>query len=1319
MATYSYKGYDFEVDHEPTADEFQQMSAYVDTLPPKDTVAKPSKADAAKAEIQDALTKQREGMTATGETLANLASGALGMVAGVPVAGIQKVRSELAGVPTTFEKEYADAIQRMTFEPKTEAGQEMVGRVGDFINRNVIPVAPMFGIGEVAKARAPKGPAAIPKEILKGEVPEAVKTPAKALLDDLNTSPEPKAEPARKLSPMEQMTEQLTGEPYPEAQPFNPVIGQMAEQLPNFELEASARKVQERIDAREAARTAEDAQRAALDINAERYRNRENAPTGYREHLLEQERLAAEEQLARESDLAKRATEGEQAGLWEPHTNMHRAYEEFFAQDEKGTRPFSPTEFTEILQNLSKEEGTAFQMPEDIRAAYQDYLNHAKEGQGDLFGAHEVLQETSHKTWGELTPQEKAKATRALNKIGPITESMTDRMMNLLAEDKDTGVSLLRSGFAKEDFLKAIPGMGLRDVGNAMIATPANAIQLAKEAPDVNQGAMGKAMNTLTKGGIFLSAKLKNPVVSYTVDTLLAADARARAKISDTVHGAYAEALRRLSKEEMLEAKALLDAADQNQRPITPELMAKYGLSTNLRDFLGTHQLMMEDVLTSINEARQATGKKPITARVAYSAMSMTGDFRKVVTVDGKTVGVIGADTTRGLESIMKKVAEKYPTAEFSKTQDMSVTTKGGKGSPQAAFMDVLDMMGQDNPQIAEFLGVLNQIAKDDATNYMGMQKHTMQKKGVWGMEGRKFWEDAETNATDFFKNQVRYAESAYQWGELAKASKEVNEVIRNPDVVVKQDNAVRLSEQYMQNALGINPSRTGKAINEFMNAAFGAVGIGPSVPRAIVSGARAVANTTMLSLSPVFLGMQVIQAPTVMPALTAFLRERGAAPKLTMLTQGFEYFTQGGWTLTKNFLGKELSGMEKGALDYAKKNHVYATDMVEHANQIQKDMGYYATKATQTPAAIVEQATRAQVYMSLVHMLNDAGITAKNGLYEQAHRFTDMAMVNYGSLEKPAIYNSLGPIGSLAYNLKSFTHNELSRWSMYAREIAETKNPVPLLTQMATTIAVAGVFGLPFYSQFEALYDYITEKLGKPRSLSLDVMEMSKQFGKQLGPKGQYALSNGAPTLLGVDLSTRLGLGDVVPSTAGEAAFAGGGKLYEMGKATGRAVLKPTEANLKSAAINLAPPVAQGPLDVAWYQKGDLAMSKNPEKPAKAVARRDATDTLLKKIGLTGINESAQKQRVYQQEQLDRAYASYRSDAMNAISWELMSGAKPSQANLDKYFKTGQGDPETFIRDVERIILAQHMSPEEAIALRQAASQRVPQIQSLLRRSQ
>jgi hypothetical protein len=391
---------------------------------------------------------------------------------------------------------------------------------------------------------------------------------------------------------------------------------------------------------------------------------------------------------------------------------------------------------------------------------------------------------------------------------------------------------------------------------------------------------------------------------------------------------------------------------------------------------------------------------------------------------------------------------------------------------------------------------------------------------------------------------------------------------------------------------------------------------------------------------------------------------------------------------------------------------------MVEHANQIEKGAGYYATKITQTPAALTEQGTRAQVYMTFVHMLDDAGLSTKVGLYEQAQRLTDMAMVNYSAIEKPSFYNSLGPIGSMAYNLKSFGHNEISKWSMFAREIAETGNPAPLLTQMATTIALAGTMGLPFFSQFEALYDYITKKLGKPRSLALDVQEMSKSVGKELGPNAAFALSNGAPTMLGVDLSTRLGLGDVLPSSASDAAFAGGGKLLEMGKATSRAVLNPSEENLKSAAINLAPPVAQGPLDVAWYQKGDLAYSKDPEK-LRPMARRNDADVLFKKIGLTGINESAQKQANYQNAQLDKAYTEYRTQAMQTIAQDLFRNRQIDPKTLEKYFKTGQGDPATFERDLQRVAVDQNMDPQTALMIKQAASQRIPQLRSLQRRMQ
>jgi hypothetical protein len=259
----------------------------------------------------------------------------------------------------------------------------------------------------------------------------------------------------------------------------------------------------------------------------------------------------------------------------------------------------------------------------------------------------------------------------------------------------------------------------------------------------------------------------------------------------------------------------------------------------------------------------------------------------------------------------------------------------------------------------------------------------------------------------------------------------------------------------------------------------------------------------------------------------------------------------------------------------------------------------------------------------------------------------------------------------------------------------------------------------LPFFSQFEALYDYITKKLGKPRSLALDVQEMSKSVGKELGPNASFALSNGAPTLLGVDLSTRLGLGDVLPSSASDAAFAGGGKLIDMGVATAKAIADPREAKLKAAAINLAPPVLQGPLDVAWYGKDNKARSKDPEKRYAVTANRNATDTLLKKIGLTGINESAQKQAYYQHGQIDKAYADYRSDALDTIADNIFNNNPISPKAIEKYFKTGQGDATTFERDITKLVMDQEITPQQAMLLRQGASQRIPQLRSLQRRMQ
>ena len=894
------------------------------------------------------------------------------------------------------------------------------------------------------------------------------------------------------------------------------------------------------------------------------------------------------------------------------------------------------------------------------------------------------------------------------------------------------GVKIDWNDRKKVGALENNPGLKnvLRDVGDSLIESPQEAVRLANQAPDVSQNKVQRAFNSLTKGGTYLKQRVNHPLVHYAVDRFQQANNMARAEISQKLNGVYLNDLRSLSKAEYQEVFELLNTADLNKKELTPEFLAKHGFSSAVSDFITTHQSMMSDVLGKINKAREASDKKPVTAREAYSAMSMSGDYRKVVTkeIDGQkvVVGVIGADRKSGklgwtLDKIEQHMKKKDPTLEFGPIREPRSYAGSSKGTPHEAFQDALNIIGEDNPHVQEFLNVLREVAKDDPANYMGMQTHTMQKKGVWGMEGRKPWMKEKENATQFFENQVRYIESAYQWSALAEASKEVNTALRDTSVVSKHNNATALVESYMQQALGLNPSKVGQAVDNLFNMIGDGLGVGPSNLKAAVGAGRSTANTWMLSLNPSFLAIQLIQAPAAIPAVTAFLRGRDLAPKHTIVTQGLDYITKGGAALAKGRLNREgLSAIDKGAMDYAEKHHIYASDMVDHGMRTKKDGGYFVGKALHSPAAVIESGTRATTYMAFVKMMDEAGLKPKDGLYEQAHRFTDMAMNNYSSMEKPAIYNALGPIGSMAYNLKSFGHNELSRWSMYAREAANTGNPVPLLTQMTTTIALAGTMGLPFYSQWEELYNYITTKIGSPRSLTLDVIKMSEDLAKEMGPDYENyknAVSHGLASIAGADISKRVGMGDVIPSNAADAAFAGGGKLADMVKTGAGVIANPDEVHAKAAAVAWAPPVVSSALKSQWYADDNFSYSMDPDKPRKVTAELNGTDRLLKSVGVTGINESVQKTKNYELAQLDKSYQGYREKAMTKMVYDIGQGQPISEEDLSNYFDKGQGDPKTFEQSINSAIMSLNMSPDMLSKLQQSLSNSVTVQRSLQRR--
>ena len=1172
------------------------------------------------------------------------------------------------------------------------------------------------------------------------------------------------------ITPMQSMAKELGGvEPFKAPEEFAPSpISRMAEQLPDFEMQSRGRAADEVAARRQAEMELEVKRQTSLDMGAAERSRREQAPTGFKEWQEAQDQASQQKRLERDSELAQRAGAGEQGGLFEPHMNMHRAYEEMFAKDENGVRPLSPREFKETLDNLSKEPGTAFQMPEDVSAAYKEYLNRTNEGQGDLFGAHEVLQSTSHKTWGELTSVERTKATKALKKIGPISENMVERMKSL-AENKETGISYLRSGFSKEDMLKAaekvyesgalkgvtseydraaleakyqnsslvnnsIYGHRLREVGHAMIKTPEEAISLASKVGDVKQTnfveklidkhtpltTQGKLnTNLLTKGGTYLKGKINHPIVHFAIDMGLDAVAKANAKFSAIGHGMYLPAVRKLSNKEYVDFARLLEAADKGKKDITPEMMDTWGLSKNLREAIDIHQKAMKIAFEQENKALASLGLDPIAERPGYSAFNTIGDFKSVVRKGEDVVGVVSHDMKKSFEKIKRDLLANDPTLVF---EDAPVGEgRPLRGSANEAFLQATARLGKDNPGTQELLALLKELGQKDPYTYMGMNKHTMGKKGVFGTEGRKPWLTPEENAKAMVENQVAYLESSIHCGEITEAVSKINDVIRDPEIAVKQPKAVEMAENYVHRLLGLDGSELGNAFDKAFGKGVAELGIGPSIPKTAMQKTKALTNALLLSFANLpFLAINFVQPLVGLPGHTAFLRGRDAAPMSTWATQGYGHFAQGLYTALKEVSGKgELSGIEKGALEYARTHEVYSTEMVERQKHTRADASYYSDRILQDPAALIELNSRKATYLGFVHMMHDAGILPEQGLYEQAQRATDAVMGHYGTHERAPLYNKLGPIGILAVNLVNFKHNELSRWATYARELTSHGNPAPIATQLAMAVTLAGIMGLPGSAEITSLFDYLTEKAGNPRSFELEVMDVSKKLAQSLNSDAYFALSHGILTKFGVDPSKRLGMPDVVPNTVADAAFGGGSKLYSAIGSVAAAIGTPDETHAKAAAYAAAPTSLQGILDRLWYEKDSMTLPKNPDKLAVPGVRRDATDKLWRSIGFAGIHETTQKTKDYQQDRLDQAYAAYRSSAMVKISQDLVQGKPVDDKTLTKYFVNGQGDEQTFIKDVESLQERQQITAEEAAILKRMGSSKIPQLQSLVRRTQ
>jgi hypothetical protein len=846
---------------------------------------------------------------------------------------------------------------------------------------------------------------------------------------------------------------------------------------------------------------------------------------------------------------------------------------------------------------------------------------------------------------------------------------------------------------------------GIKDKLAAFVPTEMDAegtIELARKGKDVDQNIAQKVVNQFTKGGLYQAEKTGNPIVKFTVDKVLNADRKARADVRDFIHDSLAPAMRNLSTQEMIDVAAILNQADMDQIPVDSNFLRQYGFSDKQIAFAEAHRATMDKAFESLNQARAAVGKAPVEKRVSYAAMAATGDFRKLVHKIGEdgvkeVVGVISANTRRGLAKIEKGLSGKDYI--FGEERYAGGTKKGA--SDVQAIMDILEHLSENNEATRDFLDVLSDLKAQDAYNFVNMSKHTKQKKGVFGMEGRKEWESELQNAKDFMDAQLKYAESAIRWGHLSDAATEVKKVLASD---VDQPNAKKWAEGYFNNALGLNPSETGRSFEKAMDSFWKETGVGKTIPTNIQQYSRKIVNTLLLGLNPAFLATNVVQPLMAMPAMNAFLKGRGLDEN-SLITMGYDSMAEGWFTMAKERLGN-MSQLEKEATKYAKENHVFGTDLVDTSSVSRRNAEYYLDKTGNFLASNVESGTRKMMYYGFVHMLDKNGLGKDFGL---AQNLTDIAMNNYSPVERPNVFNMLGPVGDMAANLSSFKHNELSRLAMFAREIGKEKTAIPLLIQLSTGVAAAGITGAIGFAEADWLYRQITKALGKPDSLTNVVFKFSESMAGST--KNPYALSHGVFSYLGLDLSKRLGVSDVVPNSVGEALFPGGSKLVDVAGAGLSAIGDPSQLNMQRLAREVAPGAVTGPMDREWFSKdtpqGELAVNR---RTLEGQVIRNEADKMAKNFGFMGVNESVQKQKLWDLKQQGIGYSELRTAVVKKMAEQMFTSGKFNPALIDNYIKY-EGDLTTLETELTNRVEKQGMSAVDALKIKALAAKKIPQL--------
>ena len=835
---------------------------------------------------------------------------------------------------------------------------------------------------------------------------------------------------------------------------------------------------------------------------------------------MAQEEAAKQQRQQRDSELAQAAGAGEQASVFEPHTNMHRAYQEVFANENGNVRPLTFNEFKETVQNLAKEPGTAFNLPEDIKSAYQDYLNHPGGGQGDLFGAHEVLKTSSHKNWGDLSSAEKAKMTRSLNVIREkhaealSLRDATGNLVDALMEQSGAKMNFMpgsKLGEAVKDFAVALFNAGYRTVEQAMAAAQRvlkdgwNAVSdifadvysaVVKPAEHFLPGTtipkdtdVGRAVATAREEG---DSKIIPSLQSGSTTTAMKTGSTAIKTASRAIQNAmkrYDLAVRNfvfplenkltsLSRQELVDLHQILKDESVRGTRYDPDLLAN-SLSIKQLEAYNKFRTAFDDALATQNAARALKGQDPITAEEAYYSSRWQGAHQLPVRdQSGKLIWYLAAHNVSGLKRQADALAKDFPNLVINMKDADYIKLGADKQTVDTAYSLLLDVLGRDNPEVRQLKAYFEDESSALAAATRAQEKHFQKKSGIRGFVGDRPGMSSADEALAGVQSQLEYIKNAYYWSQMQKAGETIKVLVNDPILKDTQPNNIKYIQDYYQNALGFGQSEMARSFENLLRKA----GTSSHNFSELIGHSKNLFILQKLGGNLAYLMANTVQAATLFPYL-ADLHHKGftgnpaksvALGMTNGIAMGFGHMAK---STGAEYMSKVPTPFLKEMFLYAEENGITGRSIYDEG-RIQS--GFSALGAVENALSktisVPDMFLHSIAFSTFSQHLKDSGIYKDNiALFQHAEELTNHVLADARKQERPMVFSKFGAMGNVLDTLQTFSMNFFNQY-MYLGKEALAGNIVPLAGMLALQWYFAGVKGIPYmesaYEGYMALRD-------------------------------------------------------------------------------------------------------------------------------------------------------------------------------------------------------------------------------------------------------